>query len=172
MATALFITTTDLKQNTLIDTNLDVDKFIQFIKIAQQIHLQNYLGGKLYDKLGDLITTGDISLPGNADYKTLLDDYTKDMLIHYAMVDYLPFAAYTVANSGIYRKPSENQGGASKSEVDALCDKHREFAQFYTRRFLDYMDFNAASLYPEYSQSSNDEMNADRGDTIFQGWVL
>ena len=63
MATALFITPKDLKQNTLIDGSVDVDKFIQFIKIAQQIHLQNYLGGKLYDKISDLIISGDISLP-------------------------------------------------------------------------------------------------------------
>jgi len=171
MATALFITTTDLKRNTLIDTNLDVDKFIQFIKIAQQIHIQNYLGGKLYNKLSDLITSGDINLPANSDYKLLLNEYTKDMLIHYAMVDYLPFAAYTVANSGIYKKPSENQGTATKAEIDTLCDKHREFAQFYTRRFLDYMDFNN-SKYPEYNQTSNDEMEADKGDAVFTGWVL
>lgn len=171
MATALFITTTDLKKNTLIDSNLDVDKFIQFIKIAQQIHIQNYLGGKLYNKISDLIISGDINLPANVDYKTLVNEYVKDMLIHYAMVDYLPFAAYTVANSGIYKKPSENQGSASKSEVDALADKHREFSQFYTRRFLDYMDFNS-NKYPEYNQTTNEEMQADKGDSIFTGWVL
>ena len=31
MATALFITTKDLKQNTLIDGSVDADKFIYFI---------------------------------------------------------------------------------------------------------------------------------------------
>ena len=100
MATALFITPTDIKQNTLIDMNLDTDKFIQFIKIAQQIHIQNYLGGQLYNKISDLIINGELGLPANAVYKTLVNEYLKDMLIHFAMVDYLPFAAYTVANSG------------------------------------------------------------------------
>jgi hypothetical protein len=37
MATALFIKPIDIKRNTIIDGNVDVDKFIQFIKIAQQI---------------------------------------------------------------------------------------------------------------------------------------
>ena len=46
MATALFITSKDLKQNSLIDGSVDIDKFVYFIKIAQQIHIQNYLGGK------------------------------------------------------------------------------------------------------------------------------
>ena len=147
MATALFITPTDIKQNTLIDMNLDTDKFIQFIKIAQQIHIQNYLGGQLYNKISDLIINGELGLPANAVYKTLVNEYLKDMLIHFAMVDYLPFAAYTVANSGIYKKPSENQGSATKSEIDALVDKHREFALFYTRRFLDFICYKESD-YP------------------------
>ena len=64
------------------------------------------------------------------------------MLIHYAMVDYLPFAAYQVANGGVYKNQSENSETATKAEIDTLVEKHRGFAQFYTRRFIDYMNFN------------------------------
>jgi|TARA_R100000479_G_scaffold68576_1_gene32775 hypothetical protein len=170
MATALFITPKDLKQNTLIDGSVDVDKFIQFIKIAQQIHLQNYLGGKLYDKISDLIISGDIALPANVNYLNLIKDYLKDMLIHYAMVDYLPFAAYQVANGGVYKNQSENSETATKAEIDTLVDKHRGFAQFYTRRFIDYMCFNN-SLFPEYNQNQNEDMYPDK-DATFTGWVL
>ena len=35
MATALFINRTDLVKNSIIDGNVDTNKFIQFIKIAQ-----------------------------------------------------------------------------------------------------------------------------------------
>ena len=48
MATALFISRTDLVKNSILDGNVDTDKFIQFIKIAQQIDIQNYLGTDLY----------------------------------------------------------------------------------------------------------------------------
>ena len=41
MATALFISRTDLVKNSIIDGNTDTDKFIQFIKIAQEIEIQN-----------------------------------------------------------------------------------------------------------------------------------
>ena len=51
MAKALFISTTDLKRNTILNGNLDVDKVLQYISIAQEIHIQNYLGTKLYEKL-------------------------------------------------------------------------------------------------------------------------
>ena len=64
------------------------------------------------------------------------------MLIHYAMVDYLPFAAYQIKNGGIFKHSSETAETVSKSEVDYLVNKEREFAEYYTRRFIDYMAFN------------------------------
>jgi len=166
MATALFITTDDLKRNTIIDGNVDVDKFIQFLKIAQEIHIQNYLGGALYNKISDEIIAGTLADP----YLGLIQDYIKDMLIHFAMVDYLPFSAYSVANGGVFKHTSENSQNASKNEVDYLVDKHREFAQFYTRRFLDYICFNN-NLFPEYTANQNGEMYPDH-DANFVGWVL
>ena len=51
MATALFISTTDLKKNSIIDGNVDIDKMLQFVKVAQQIDIQNLLGTDLYNKI-------------------------------------------------------------------------------------------------------------------------
>ena len=86
------------------------------------------------------------------------------------MVDYLPFVAYQVANGGVFKHKSENSENVTKSEVDTLIDKHRNFAQFYTRRFIDYMDFNN-NLYPEYNKNQNEDMYPDR-EANFTGWVL
>jgi hypothetical protein len=96
MATALFINRTDLVRNSIIDGNVDTDKFIQFIKLAQQIHIQNYLGTELYNKISTLITSGDIDEAEYADYKTLLNDYIQPMLIWWSQVDYIPFASYQI----------------------------------------------------------------------------
>tara|TARA_R110001632_G_scaffold45247_1_gene114958 strand:- start:1243 stop:1743 length:501 start_codon:yes stop_codon:yes gene_type:complete len=166
MATALFITPTDLKRNSLVDGNVDTDKFIQFIKIAQQIHIQNYLGTALYDRISADIIAGTLADP----YLNLVNEYIKDMLIHFAMVDYLPFAAYQVANGGVFKHISENSESVTKNEVDTLIDKHRNFAQFYTRRFIDYMCFNN-NLFPEYNANQNADMFPDT-DANFVGWVL
>ena len=92
MAVALFIKPIDLKRNSIIDGNVDVDKFIGFVKIAQQIHIRNYLGTDLYNKISSDIIAG--SLAGN--YLNLVNDFIQPMLIHFAMVDYLPFAAYQI----------------------------------------------------------------------------
>ena len=166
MATALFIKREDIVRNTVISGNVDTDKFIQFIKIAQEIHIQNYTGTKLYDKISADILAN--TLAGN--YLSLVTDYLQPMLIHFAMTEYLPFAAFTVANGGVYKHTSENATSADKIEVDYLVEKERTIAKYYTERFIDYMSFNQ-SLFPEYNANVNEDIYPDR-DSRPASWVL
>ena len=94
----LFITLTELKRKSIISGNLDADKLVQFIEVAQDIHIQNYLGTKLYNKMQDLVLSGDISLVAYNDYEDLLNNYIKPMLIWYSQSSYLPFALYQISN--------------------------------------------------------------------------
>ena len=166
MATALFIKRQDLVRNSILDGNVDTDKFIQYIKIAQQIHIRNYLGSDLYNRISTDILNNTL----NGDYLELVNDYIQPMLIHYAMVDYLPFAAYQVKNGGVFKHTSENAESATKDEVDFLIQKERDIAEYYTRRFIDYMSFNQ-ELFPEYYTNSNDDIHPDTNAT-FHGWQL
>ena len=124
MATALFIKRADLVKNTALNGSVDTDKFIQFIHIAQEIHVRNYMGTDLYDKISNDIIAGTLS----GDYLSLVNTYIQPMLIHFAMAEYLPFAAYTIANGGVYKHNSENSTIASKEEVDLLNDRDWETA--------------------------------------------
>ena len=47
MAEALLITRQDVVKFTAMNGNVDTDNFIQYVKIAQDIHIQNYLGTDL-----------------------------------------------------------------------------------------------------------------------------
>jgi hypothetical protein len=163
---ALWIKREDIVRNTVISGNVDTDKFIMFISIAQDIHVQNYTGTKLYDKISaDIIAN---TLAGN--YLSLVTDYLQPMLIHWAMVEYLPFAAFTVANGGVYKHTSENSVNAEKIEIDYLVEKERTIAKYYTERFIDYMSFNQ-SLFPEYNANVNEDIYPDR-DSRPASWVL
>jgi len=166
MATALLITRDDLVRFTAVNGNVDTDKFLQFIKIAQDIHIQNYLGTKLLEKIQSDIVAG--TLTGN--YKTLVENLVKPMLIHWAMVEYLPFAAYTIANKGVYKHSSENAENVDKNEVDYLLEKERQIAQHYTERFISYMSFHR-DLFPEYNQNVNEQMYPDTTNNN-TGWFL
>ena len=166
MAQALFVTREDIVKFTAMNGNVDTDKFIQFVKIAQDIHIQNYLGTKLFNKINDDIVAGTLVNP----YLALLKDYIKPMVIHFAMVEYLPFAAYTIANKGVFKHNSENSTNVEKNEVDFLIEKERDIAQHYTNRFIDYMSYNQVS-FPEYNTNSNGDMFPD-SEANFTGWVI
>lgn len=166
MAQALFITRNDLVKYTAVNGNVDTDKFIQFIKISQDIHIQNYLGSDLFDKISNDIINEDLT--GN--YLFLVDTYIKPMVIHWAMVEYLPFASYTIANKGVYKHSSENSDTVVKDEIDFLIEKSRNLAQYYTDRFISYMSFNQ-DTYPEYNTNNNEDVYPDK-NASFEGWVL
>ena len=245
MAEALLITRNDVVKFTAMNGNVDTDNFIQYVKIAQDIHIQNYLGTDLLEKLkseiilaasgiptvisinnqgtgyttltsvtttgvngtgltvditdvGGLVDTAVINAAGTGykkndvvvinggnddaeisidalytiptDYNNLLVTYIKPMLIHWAMVEYLPFAAYTIANKGVYKHNSENATNVEKVEIDFLIEKERSIAQHYTERFIDYISFNN-DLFPEYNSNSNGDMYPDTNNN-YTGWYL
>lgn len=166
MATALFIKRDDIVRNTALNGSVDTDKFIQFIKIAQEVHILNFLGTDLYDKISADILTSALS----GDYLALTNNYIQPMLIHWAMVEYLPFAAYTIANGGVYKHTSESSVSVDKDEVDFLVEKERKLADHYTDRFVNYMCYND-TLFPEYSSNTNDDQSPEKR-TQSGGWVL
>lgn len=168
---ALLITVKDLKANSIISGNTDADKLIHFIDVAQDIHIQNYLGGKLYDKMQSLIISGDIDLPDNAKYKSLRDVYVKPMLIWYTQLEYFPFSMFKVDNGGVSKHRGEESDFVNFSDVDRMMSKISDRAEFYTRRFLDYICFNSVK-YPEYTNNQNGDMYPDRDVDSFSSWVL
>lgn len=166
MAEALLITKKDIVKFTAMDGSVDSDKFIQFVKIAQDKYLENYLGTDLIDKIkADIVAD---TLTGN--YLTLVNEYCKQPLIHWSMVEYLPFSSITIANKGVFKHSTENGEVVSKEEVDTLIERERNTAQYYTNRLIDYLSFNASSMFPEYYSNNNEDVHPDR-DT-FSGWVI
>ena len=247
MAEALLISRNDIVKFTALNGNIDTDSFIQWIKVAQDIHIQNYLGTNLLEKLqldvtklvtkvpvgiqviaqgsgysgagltttaippsvgsgmivncgfsgGSVVTANFVAQGsgynvgdqvtidgGNNDailqvtqlfsilpnYLNLLNTFVKPMLIHWAMVEYLPFSAYTIANKGVFKHTSENATSVEKNEVDFLVEKERMIAQNYTERFITYINFNN-SLFPEYSTNSNADMFPSTQNN-FTGWYI
>lgn len=162
----LFITRNDLTRFTSINGSVDPDKYLQFVKTAQDLHIQGYLGTKLFNKLKEDIKNNTLVDP----YLSLLDDFIKPMVIHFSMIEYLPFASYEIGNKGVYKRTSETGDIVSKDEVDSLIEKYRDLAQHYTQRFIDYMCFNQSS-FPEYYLNSNGDMYPTTKNE-FGGWHL
>lgn len=166
MAKPLFVTDSDLKRFSAMNGSVDTDKLVQWISIAQDLHIESYLGTDLFNKISNDIVSNSIS----GVYLSLLNDFIKPMTIHFAMVEYLPFSAYTIANKGVYKHSSENAESVSKEEVDFLVEKHRKIAVKYVDRFLKYMCTHY-TLFPEYSSNQTGDTFPDKNNT-FNGWYF
>ena len=166
MSKALFVTRHDISVFTAANGAIDNDKLLPFLNISQDIHIQNYLGTDLYVKIQNDIVGG--TLAGN--YLSLVNDYIKPMLLHWSLVEYLPFGSVNIANGGIFQKNPENSTAITKEHVDYLVEKARTTSQFYTNRFIDYMQSNN-NLFPEYYSNTNEDMYPD-DVANFGGWVL
>tara|TARA_R100001460_G_scaffold99527_1_gene142806 strand:+ start:92 stop:595 length:504 start_codon:yes stop_codon:yes gene_type:complete len=167
MAEALLISRSDITKHTSLNGSIDVDVYLNYIKIAQDKHIQQFLGTDLFESIQSKITGGTLT----GDYLNLVTEYVKPMLIHWSMVEALPFLGIQIANNGIFRPTSENGSALPKEEVDYLIEKERDTAQYYTERFIDYMSHNAASKFPEYYTNTNEDVSPTK-DSDYEGWVL
>lgn len=162
----LFVTRNDIVRFTSTNGNVDPDRFMVYIKIAQDRQLQPLLGTKLFDKIKNEIRNNTLADP----YLTLLEEKLKPIVLYYTMVEFLPWAGITVANKGVYRMTQENGVSIEKAEIDQLIEACRGTAEFYAQRFIDYICFNQ-NLFPEYNQNVDDNIYPTTNN-YWGGWVM
>ena len=154
MTTTLLLSWTKLKQYSDINDSVDPDLLKNNIRLSQDIELQRIIGTLLYDKLLDLVSSGEIDDAGNVVYKTLLDDYIQNMLL---------YAAYYETLESIFIRPRNNglltpQGGENSITVDRqVYDMKRQSVrnkmEFYADKLTRFITENESD-YPELTQNT------------------
>lgn len=160
----------ELVKTTPLSGNIDPDKIVEFINMAQEIYVQQLTGTDLYNKVIELVNAGTISDAGNAVYKTLLDTYIKPIVNHQTFVLYLPFAAVTVSSKGLFKHTSENSNELSTNEMEMLLDKWNGHLNFYKQRLTDFLCANSED-YPEYYTNTEEDINPTRHNSNLD-WYL
>jgi hypothetical protein len=166
----LFISRNDIIKRAPIGGNIDPEKLVPFIKTAQDKYIWILLGSVLYFYLQDNIAADTVAQP----YTDLLEIYIKDTLVHYSVVEALPFLAYTIGNAGIFKNTNPDQSTSpDKRDVDFLLQKELQTAQFYAERLVTHLIANS-SLYPQYNATTgkSDNVFPDMGQQYTQGWVI
>ena len=170
MAYVLFISEDKLKDSTAINMNVDVAFLLPYVKISQEKYIKTKLGTNLYVAIQGMISGGTIGIPANANYKTLLDDYIADVLVHYAFYEVLPFLRYKVQNNNVVSKTADNSTPLTRAEAQDLRSEISNTAQFYTERLVDYL-CNNNNLFPEYTTNTGSDVNPD-SNAYYQGMNL
>lgn len=163
----LLVTKEDVVKFTSLSGNFDFDKLSPFIKVAQDIQVQELLGTNLYRKILTDVEAGTLS--GN--YQILVLQYVQPMLIHYSMADLMLFHGYEINNAGILRNTPENTQLPEKAEIDSLVKRQRDIAETYRVRLFDYLSYYP-QYFPEYTSNQNNGQYPSSDPSNYVNWNL
>jgi hypothetical protein len=154
MADALFLSLTYLQNNTPLNANIDASELYPHAKTAEDIHIQEVIGTKLYDYLKGIVIASKASPPVSisTNDRTLLE-HLRNALIWYTVYDAFPFIGTKIRNIGIVQQNGDNLTNATDAKENKLEDKILNKAVAYmniVKRYLCEYD----DLYSEFKCDS------------------
>lgn len=178
-STTLFIGVQWIRDNTIVNDNVDAQVLQPIIRMAQYKNIQQTIGTNLYNKLIADIDAGTLT----GDYETLVTEYIIPVLTQFTVLDSLPYMTFKFRNKSISKQGSDNSTPADLPDLYYLRDNLSSTAQFYAERLSRYLQANL-NLFPEYATYiGNDSMfpntrsyfngiHIPKGRTYFrgQGW--
>ena len=169
MAKTYLISTTYFKENSVVNLNVEDQLINMSIIDAQEIHIQNTLGTKLYKKIISMVKDG--SITNGSVYQTLLDDYIVDALVKWTLVETLPYIHSKIMNKSVSTQTSDNSTPLSIEDLKYHIEQHRNKAEYKTQRMADYLCANS-TLYPEYTQATTIDDIVPQHNAYFSGVVM
>ena len=149
MARTLFISETYIKNNSILDDNVDVKLLNSLIWEAQREHIKPVLGTDLWTTLQAL------SPPYTSNNAILINDKISPALLNWVLMDFCVSGSFKFRNKGIEKKSSDNAQPVDLSEVKFLMDKYRNRAEMWTQDIIDYLDADNGTLFPSYLTNSD-----------------
>lgn len=147
----LFISETYVKNNSLIDENVDVRLILPSIRDAQELRIHPILGTPLYEDLKTKITGGTLT----ANDITLLDSYIAPSMLQWTMYECSASMLFKYRNKSVSTKSSENSQPIDFQDLQFLRDEWKNKAEERDKRLINYLCDND-NLYPKYNESSDD----------------
>jgi hypothetical protein len=153
MAVTHFIGEQALKDNSVLNENVDMKLITPIITLVQDKYVIQTLGTGQYNEVKSAIIA-DTTLASNSRIKTLVDDYIQPMMIWWILYELQPVLNYKLTNKSIAQKSSDNSQPAGRTDMLGLMDRHKDNAQYYTQRLINYLIANP-TLFPLYFNPGN-----------------
>ena|ERR1700754_2285375 len=167
MKKILFISEQTIKENSVIETNVDSKIISNTILEVQSLELQPVLGKTLYDAVANEIYSA-TTMSGytiTATNLELLEDYIKPFLIYGTLsYGFIPLH-YKVTNSGVNRKNAEKATTVDFKELEAVKDNYDTKFSTYKQRLVKHLEIDLKEVD---SCASNDVDST--GEST--GWYL
>ncbi len=169
MAEGIFISEQWLKDNTVVDENVDPKLIRPGIFEAQEIEIHPILGTKLYDKIKADVEGGTLA----GDYLTLVNRWIAPTLKYYTLVELTPEMLVKYMNKAVVKKNSDNSTPIDTSEMSWQMKRWKDKAQWYAQRLIGYLCENSEK-FPEYQSPSTtqDSIGPERNTVYSDGMYL
>lgn len=134
-----------IKDNYLVDSNVDDTLIVPAITDAQDINIQELIGTKYLKTLKTQVQTSTLI----AQNITLLDEYLLPALIRYSLY-YLPlYLNNRITAAGVVTKDTDRSTAVDSKDLDDMREELKNMADFYAQRMLRYLIANRTQ-YSDY----------------------
>jgi hypothetical protein len=159
-----FISETAIKENSVIETNVDAKIISNTISEVQELELKPILGKDLYAELtSEIVSASTISgYTISAKNTELLDDYIKPFLVYGTLsYGFIPLH-YKVTNKGVNRKNDERAVTLDLKELEAVKDNYDNKFSAYKLRLINHLAIDSGSCESTTTDATGDS----------SGWYL
>lgn len=122
------------KLHSPVTANVDIEEFLPYISIAQELHIEPVLGEPLISELKHQIKTNSLTEDNSA-----LIVKTAPALSFYAVYQALPFHWATIANKGVTIRESENSRGVDVKDIAQLRSWMKNDADLLRDQLVDFL---------------------------------
>ena len=150
----LLISPTELKSESLINSNCDDKPLSNIVTTTQEIYLVKITGTALMRKLQELVYNEVKGLPnnitqeGNEHYLDLLENYVKPYLRYHAVKSFLVENSFKFRNAGVVRVSDTNMNYTSVEDIKFLQQHFSTYIAEYEDRLSKYLCSNKSN-FPE-----------------------
>ena len=150
MARTLLIDMDYIKDNSILDDNVDERLMVDALWTSQREYIKPILGTDLYD---DIIAKAAAGTLASNDL-ILVDTYIAPCLVKYLVFEMTHIIAYKYRNKGVVQQNSENSQSTSFEDLNHLLNRWRDKAEMFGNDIILYLCANT-DLFPLYSTNSD-----------------
>ena len=150
----LLISPSELKSESLINSNTDDKPLSNIVTTIQEIYLVKITGTALMRKLQELVYnevkgfSDSITQEGNEQYLDLLENYVKPFIKYHALKSFVVENSFKFRNAGVVRVSDTNMNYSSVDDIKFLQQHFNTYIAEYEDRLSKYLCSNKSN-FPE-----------------------
>lgn len=135
----LIVNINRLKKESYLDDNLSDDKIRIAVKFIQDTIIEKVIGTCLFEKLRELICTGEIDDGDYRMYKKLIDDYLFPIFVYGVPAEISIPISYKNRNIGVVQGSNENLVQTALDDIKYLNQYYKNKMDFYVQKAIDFL---------------------------------